>query len=304
MVQAKPRPPPDRAISRTVPARGGPGPGVDPGKVDLGGRPPGVEVGPGDQPVAVGAGVDPVAGQGEAGFLGPGQGEEVEGGAVDLGNGPAFGPLREQPVGVAAEHAVVAVEGMRRPVFRRPQRPQLGPDRPGVEGRGGPHDHDGPGLPGLADDRGHPVAEAGESVLAERVVDPVVHPVAGQQVVGFGHRQGPAQPLVDVGPGERVVGLRGPRHGLAGQAEVDQLELARGEPGEEVGVEVMDEEPLLGDAVAQEDDPLAIPEREVGPGGGRSAADQREGRQGGEGPGTGHGGVLLRDRGGVPSPRV
>ena len=66
----------------------------------------------------------------------------------------------------------------------------------------------------------HPVLEFLKSFLAEGIIDPVVHAVAGDDDVRFGLLQHPVESLVQIRPWEssaRVVGFGEPGNGFAGK---------------------------------------------------------------------------------------
>jgi hypothetical protein len=71
-----------------------------------------------------------------------------------------------------------------------------------------------------------PGLEPFEPLLVERLVDPAVHPVAGEDEIGADHPQHPIEPLEEVGPGKLSAGmpfLGQPGDGLAREADVDHL---------------------------------------------------------------------------------
>jgi len=79
-----------------------------------------------------------------------------------------------------------------------------------------------------------------EPRLVERLIDPAVHPVAGEHDVGPGQPEHPFEPFGKIGPGKPSAGvplLGKPRHRLAREAAVDHLGLEPLvlHPGDEVG---------------------------------------------------------------------
>ncbi len=97
-----------------------------------------------------------------------------------------------------------------------------------------------------------------EPFFRERMVDAVVHPVAGHDHVGLDSLQCPVQPFVDVGTREGVSRLGLARAGLAGEPDV--VEAGHGaytlQPA--LGFDPGDVASGVGDRIAQEEDPLGL----------------------------------------------
>jgi len=98
-----------------------------------------------------------------------------------------------------------------------------------------------------------------EAFLAERIVDPVIHAVAGEDQIRPGLGEGVVEPGVNVGAWKGVGGLGEAGAALAGQAEVDELGL--GMTGTQGGFQEDDEMASSGDGISQENDPFCTLER-------------------------------------------
>ena len=226
---------------------------------------PVLEQGSGDEPVSVGVHVDAVARELEARILRPAGVEGLADRAVDVDDRPPVGLTSEQPVGVAAEHFVVADVGLF--VFVQAGGEGPGLDGLGVEDRGRQMEDVGPGGLRLGSEELDTLAVGGEPLLAEWVVDAVVHAVAGDDEVGLRLREDPVEPLVQVRPGEGpagVAGLAQARDRFARQADVEELGRHGGVPEPQGRLDVFDVLAGVRDAIAEEDDPSVLRRRLVG----------------------------------------
>src|SRR5262249_42508905 len=101
------------------------------------------------------------------------------------------------------------------------------------------------------------VGERGEALVAEWIVNPVVHPVAGHDEVGLELLQYTIEPFVEVRTRKFATGVprfRKPRTRFTGQADVDQVEFAFGKAREKAGFKISHVFAAIRDAVAEEYD--------------------------------------------------
>jgi hypothetical protein len=112
------------------------------------------------------------------------------------------------------------------------------------------------GVSGVPSEKEDPLLVLFEPRFAKGVVDPVIHPVAGDDQVGLDSLEHAVEALVQIGPGELAAGvtrLGEPRYRLAGQAQVQELAPPSWIPEPKEGLKEIDVRASVGDAVAKED---------------------------------------------------
>ena len=173
----------------------------------------------------------------------------------------------QQPLGVAVEHGVVALEGLL--VFGQAGGEQARFDRHGVEDWRREVDDFGSGGRGFLAEEFDAFAILGEAFLAKRIIHSAVHPVARDDQIGLGLGEHPVEAFVDGGPRElaaRVTRLAQAADGFAGQTEVDELRGAFGMVHARGGFEDVHVAAGVSDAVAEEDDALHAVQAGLGSG--------------------------------------
>ena len=174
---------------------------------------------------------------------------------VDIDDIPTFRALFDQPGGVFIEHVIVSL--VRRAVFGQAGRERLLFNGIGIKRRRG-HVHElCAGRFNLRAQLEHSFAELRRTFLSVRIIDAVVHPVAGDDEVGLRLRQHAVEPLMQIGPGKtaaRMAGLGKSGDRLARQTEIDELDLAVGEFRHGIRLDAFDVMTAVRDAVAEEDD--------------------------------------------------
>ena len=166
--------------------------------------------------------------------------------------------MLKDPGGIGGDDfAVIVLVDLDPAEFGGVRRSQLafGAERFGVESRGCHENERGPARRYFLDQGIDPGLVGGESLLAEGVIDPVIHAVAGEDEVGFHFSESAIETLVKIGPGERMTGFRESGDAITREAEVDELEAARIETlREEGGLDHGDRVSGVGDRVSEEKD--------------------------------------------------
>ena len=199
-----------------------------------------------DRPLAGVVGMDGVRDEGVSGI---GRALGVEEGLhrrVGIDHRPAIGPPREEPRRVLLEHTLVV--GFTGGVIRAGT---------AVVDRRREVDDLRPALLHLVVELLHSGLVGGETGVVEWQIDAAVHPVAGDDEIGLHHGEDASEPLVDIGAGELAGGmplLREPGAGLAREPDGDHI--ARQPLGLHPGRERRHPATVVGDAVAENTDPL------------------------------------------------
>src|SRR4051812_48350609 len=105
------------------------------------------------------------------------------------------------------------------------------------------------------------VRKRGKTLLAEWIIDSIVHPVTGHNEVWFQLHEHPIQSFVQVRPRKFASGmarLRKTGDSFTRQSDIDKLELPFRELAQENGFNIVDVMAAIGDAVAKKNNPLGI----------------------------------------------
>ena len=199
-----------------------------------------------DRPLAGVVGMDRVGDEGVGRIGRPLGVEEGLHRRVGVDHRPAIGPLREKPGRVCLEHPLVV--GVAGGVIRAGA---------AVVDRRREMDDFRACLLHLLVELLHARLVGGQTGFVERQIDAAVHPVASDDEIGLHHRENARQALVDIGAGELATGmtlLGEPRAGLAREPDGDHV--ARQPLGLHPGRERRHPATVVGDAVAEDADPL------------------------------------------------
>ena len=176
-------------------------------------------------------------------------------GAMNINDFPSRGALREQPGAIRVEHCVVAFVRLRVGLEAGGQK--IGFDGEWIKDWGSEMDDFGASLD-------HSVVEFLDTVLegagafgAERVVDAIIHAVAGEDELGGGFFEDATETFVHGGPWELASGVAGFAQaggGFAGEAERDNGVFFAWVLRDHGGLDDLDVAAGLSDAVTEKDE--------------------------------------------------
>ena len=176
-------------------------------------------------------------------------------GAMDINDFPSGGALRQQPGAIRVEHCVVAFVRLRVGLEAGGQK--IGFDGERIEDWGGEMDDFGATLDDAVVEFLEAVLEGAGAFGAERVVDAIIHAVAGEDELGSGFFEDATETFMHGGPWELASGVAGfaqARGGFAGEAEWnDRIFFAR-VLRDHGGLDDLDVAAGLGDAVTEKDE--------------------------------------------------
>ena len=165
--------------------------------------------------------------------------------------------LGDQPRGIVVEDVVVTRERFRVGVEAGGQ--GLRGDRHGIEDRWGHVDDCGARGDHSGLEARHAIAKFREAFFREGKINPVVHPVAGDDDVRLGLREDACETFVEIGAGKFSAGVADfgkSRNGFARETEGDDFAVPSGHPRAQDSLDEIHVGAAVGNAVAEEDDPF------------------------------------------------
>src|SRR2546425_12122148 len=118
--------------------------------------------------------------------------------AMDVDDLPAIRPLRQEPIRVSTQDIVVT--NVRLAIFLEAIRERFAFERDGIEYWRREMDNVCPPGEGLCPQPEDAVCERHKAIVPERIIDAVVHPVAGDDQIRFELLQNAIEPLMQIGP--------------------------------------------------------------------------------------------------------
>jgi hypothetical protein len=154
-------------------------------------------------------------------------------------------------------------------------------ERDGIEDGGGEVNDFGAGGLDFGAEFFDALAVFGEPLFIEGEIDAAIHAVAGEDEIGFHEREDAVEALVQPGAWKFAVGVSvfaEATDGFAGEAAIDDVEMAIGELGEKEGLEEIGVLAGVGDAVTEEEDAFDAGKKVFGRGGevGKDQAEEWE----------------------------